>query len=81
MTVGTTDIESPGAKVPQSRPVPRGMGENPPESENFEVRIIPPAFQALRPAGIEPATCGLGNHRSIQLSYERKYLFLLHILL
>jgi hypothetical protein len=28
----------------------------------------------LRPAGFEPAACGLGNRRSIHLSYEREVL-------
>jgi hypothetical protein len=28
-------------------------------------------MRKLRPAGLEPAASGLGNQRSIQLSYER----------
>ena len=33
-----------------------------------------PDRKELRPAGFEPATCGLGNRRSILLSYEREVL-------
>ena len=35
----------------------------------------------MRPAGFEPAACGLGNRRSILLSYERLLVFLFDTLL
>ena len=37
-------------------------------------RSVRPQLDELRPAGFEPATCGLGNRRSILLSYEREVL-------
>lgn len=36
-----------------------------------EARLCRGKSEVMRPAGFEPATCGLGNRRSILLSYER----------
>ena len=42
------------------------------ERRNYAAGVFHPV--ELRPAGFEPATCGLGNRRSIHLSYEREVL-------
>ena len=52
-----------------SRPAQLG-----PPTDGRKAQLSP---RELRPAGFEPAACGLGNRRSIHLSYEREVFLIL----
>ncbi len=47
----------------------KALEESPELEEKTDREVYDPSEEMVSPAGLEPAACGLGNRRSIRLSY------------